>query len=76
MAADAQIERLSRQLSMQGLGPLDPILNEAIVRLNCAAAAVAAWLRRTAYDQPLTTLLLACQFGYLIARIGRRYARR
>ena len=76
MAVDAQIDQLSRQLSMQSLGPIDPILNEAMFRLGSAATLLAAWVRQTVYDQPLTMLLLSCQAGYLVGRIGRRYARR
>lgn len=58
MAVDAQIDQLSRQLSMQSLGPIDPVLNEAMFRLSSAVTLLAAWLRQTVYDQPLTMLLL------------------
>jgi hypothetical protein len=76
MAVDEQLERLSRQLSKQTLGPIDTVFNEAMFRIGSAATSLAAWLRQAVYDQPLTTLLLSCQIGYLTARLGRRYARR
>jgi hypothetical protein len=76
MAVDEQLERLSRRLSKQSLGPVDTVVNETISRLGALSAAFAAWLRQAAYDQPLITLLLSCQAGYLVARLGRRYARR
>jgi hypothetical protein len=76
MAADAQLDRLSRQLSMQSLGPVDAVFSEVMSRLGSASASVATWLRQATYDQPLITLLLSCQIGYLAARLGRRYARR
>lgn len=76
MALDEQLDRLSRQLSMQSLGPIDTVYNEVVSHLGSASASIAAWLRQAVYDQPLITLLLSWQVGYLIARLGRRYARR
>jgi hypothetical protein len=76
MAVDEQIDRLARQLSKQSLGPIDTILNETMSRLGLACGSLAVWLRQAAYDQPLITLLLSCQIGYLVARLGRRHARR
>jgi hypothetical protein len=76
MTVDEQLDRLSRQLSKLSLGAIDTIVDQAFFRLGSASAAFAAWLRQAAYDQPLITLLLSCQVGYLVARLGRRYARR
>jgi hypothetical protein len=76
MAADEQLERLSGHLSKQSLGPIDTAFNEAMSRLGAVSTAFAAWLRQAAYDRPMITLLLSCQAGYLVARLGRRYARR
>jgi hypothetical protein len=76
MAVDEQIDRLARQLNRQSLGPIDTILNETMSRVGSACGSLTAWLRQAAYDQPLITLLLSCQIGYLVARLGRRYARR
>jgi hypothetical protein len=76
MAVDEQLERLSRRLSKENLGPIDIVFNEAMSRLGAVSAAFAVWLRQAAYDRPLITLLLSCQAGYLVARLGRRYARR
>jgi hypothetical protein len=76
MAVDEQLDRLSRQLSKQSLGPVDTISNEMMYRLGSVIWAVVAWLRSVAHDRPLITLLLSCQVGYLVARIGRRHASR
>ena len=76
MAVDEQLDRLSRQLSKQSLGPIDTVFNETTSRLGAVSAAFAVWLRQAAYDRPLITLLLSYQAGYLIARLGRGYARR
>jgi hypothetical protein len=74
MAVDEQLDRLSSQLSWHSLGPIDAISTEIISRLGSAFSAVDLSLRQAANDQPLVTLLLAVQAGYLIARLGRRYA--
>jgi hypothetical protein len=71
MAVDEQLDQLSTQLSKQSLGPIDAIFNEIASRLS----AVISSLRQAANDQPLMTLLLAAQAGYLVARLRRRYAR-
>jgi hypothetical protein len=76
MAIDEQIDRLQAQLKRQSLGPIDNVLNEAIVRLSAAVRSLAAWLRQTADEQPFTTLLLSLGAGYAVARLGHRHARR
>jgi hypothetical protein len=76
MVVDKKLDRLSRQLSKQSLGPVDTIFDGTMSRLRMVLTSLTAWLRRAAYDQPLITLLLSCQFGYLIARLGRRHASR
>jgi len=76
MAVNEQLERLSRQLSKQSLGQIDTVFNEAMSRLGSVSTAFTAWLRQAAYDRPLIMLLLSCQAGYLVARLGRRHARR
>jgi hypothetical protein len=76
MSVDEKIDRLSHQLDKQSLGPIDVISDEVMRRVGAASASFVAWLRQAAYDQPLMTLLLACQFGYVVARLGRAYARR
>ena len=59
MAADEQLDQLSRQLSKQSLGPIDRVADEATSRLVAACGAVISSLRQAAYDRPLMTLLLA-----------------
>jgi hypothetical protein len=76
MALDEQLERLFGQLSQQSLGPIDTVFSETMSRLGAVSSAFAAGLRQAAYDRPLIILLLSYQAGYLVARLGRRYARR
>jgi hypothetical protein len=75
MAADEKLDQLSWELSKQSLGPVDGILNEIASRVSSAMTAVISSLQRAANDQPVMTVILAAQAGYLVARIGRRYAR-
>jgi hypothetical protein len=75
MAANDQLDQLSWQLSKFSLGPIDAVSTEIASRLGSAFSAAVSSLRQAANDQPLMTLLLAAQAGYLIARLGRRYAR-
>jgi len=76
MAVDEPIRRLNRELSRHSLGPVTTISNQIVASLASGLRSLATWLRDTARDRPLITLLLAFQTGYAIARIGRRNARR
>jgi len=76
MAVDEPIRRLNRELSRHSLGPVTTIFNQIVASLASGLQSLATWLRDTARDRPLITLLLAFQTGYAIARIGRRNARR
>jgi hypothetical protein len=76
MAVDEQLAQLSGRLNKQSLGPIDTGFRETMSRLGAASAACVAWLRHAGYDRPLIALLLSCQAGYLVACLGRRYARR
>jgi hypothetical protein len=75
MAADVQLEQLSRQLSRHSLGAINPLVDHAVSGFTRVSASLTAWLREMAYDRPLITLLLSFQIGYLVARLGRHYAR-
>jgi hypothetical protein len=76
MAVDEQLARLNRQLSGQSLGPINPLVDQMVSGFTQKIVSVSAWLREEAYDRPLITLLLSFQVGYLVARLGRRYASR
>ncbi|HEY4042600.1 MAG TPA: hypothetical protein VGM32_12255 [Rhodopila sp.] len=76
MAVDQQLDRLSRQLSKQRLGPVETFLDQVLSELGAAIVFLSGWLKQAAHDQPLMTLLLSCQAGYLAARLGRLAGRR
>ena len=73
--ADEKLDQLSRELSKQSLGPIDGILNELVSRLACGVSATISSLQQAVSDQPLMSLILAAQTGYLVARFGRRHPR-
>ena len=75
MDTDDKIDKLTRQLSRQSLGPVAVISDRAASSLLSILVSILSWLRQVAYDRPLVTLLLAFQAGYGAARLGRRYAR-
>ena len=75
MAVDEQLDRLSSQLGKHNLVPIDALSTEIMSRLGSAFSAMVLSLRQAANDQPLMTLFLAAQAGYLFARLGRHYAR-
>lgn len=74
MDVDDRVHQLSRQLNRQTLEPIDTIFTTAVSRLSATSVSALAWLRQAAYEQPLITLLFACQTGYIIARLGHRRA--
>ena len=76
MYSDKQLARLHWRLSREGLGPLTTISNEATAYLVSALRSIAAWLRHSAEDRPLITLLLSFEAGFAAARLGGRRARR
>jgi hypothetical protein len=76
MTHDEQIDRLSWRLSRQSGGPLDDIANQAVESLTFALRGLRTWLRESAQDRPLITLLLSFEAGYAVARLGRRHAQR
>jgi hypothetical protein len=76
MDVDEQLDQLSRRLSWQSTASVDTVVGEIIARLRTASSALVASLRWAAYDRPFITLLLSCQVGYLVGRMGHRYARR
>jgi hypothetical protein len=75
MAADEQIDQLRRRLNRESLGPVAVVSNQAVAGLMKAVQSITDWLRQSALDRPLITLLLSFEAGYAIARLGRKHAR-
>jgi uncharacterized membrane protein len=76
MTANEQLDRLSRRVASQSLGPVTVISDQVLAYLTSSLQVFTAWLRQAARDRPLISLLLSIEAGYVFARIGRRHARR
>jgi hypothetical protein len=76
MESNDQIHRLTLELNRQSLVPVATISNQALYIMASRLRLLATWLRQTARERPLITLLLAAEAGYAVARIGRQHARR
>jgi thymidylate kinase len=76
MAANERIDRLRRQVARQSLGPVAVVSDRGLDSLVAALRSLAAWLRQSAQERPLITLLLAVEAGYAVGRMGGRNARR
>jgi hypothetical protein len=75
MAANQQLDRLNRRLRSQSLGPVTTISDQALASLGSRLQSLVTWLRQTAQDRPLLTLLLSLEAGFAVARMGCRRAR-
>jgi hypothetical protein len=49
----------------ESLGPVYRLMGELLSRVGAAVGSVAEWLRQAAIEQPLTTLLLSFQAGFV-----------
>ena len=71
-----EIDRLKTRLQWESGGPLAHLANEATDALTARAAALAEWVRGSAEDRPLISLLVAFQLGFAAGRWGPRHAKR
>jgi hypothetical protein len=75
MAENNEIDRLQRRLRWEAAGPLTEISNQATRSLFSGLGALVQWIRRSAEERPLISLLLAFEAGFAIARFGSRRAK-
>jgi hypothetical protein len=75
MARKSEIDRLQRRLRWEAAGPLTEISNQATGLLFSGLSALVQWIRRSAEERPLISLLLAFEAGFAIARLGSRRAK-
>jgi len=76
MGHSEQVERLKRRLSWQGIGPVAELANQATEALMARGEELAGWVRVTARERPLVSLLMAFQIGFAVGRWGPRRAKR
>ena len=75
MAAEDDLVRLKRMLRWEGAGPLTDVSNQITSALFAGGRAMAQWLRETAEERPLISVLLALQLGFAVGRWEPRRAK-
>jgi hypothetical protein len=75
MAGNNEIDRLERRLRREAAGPVTEISNQATGSLFSVLGALVQWIRWSAEERPLISLLLAFEAGFAIARLGDRRAK-
>jgi hypothetical protein len=75
MAENKEMERLERRLKWEAPGPLTDISNQMTASAFSLLRALAEWVRHSAEDMPLISLLLAFEAGFAVARLGHRRAK-
>jgi hypothetical protein len=76
VAKDAKVQQLERRLGWNSPGPLGEIATAGVDTALSATSQLVASLRQAAIDQPLTTLFLSFQAGYVVGRWGHQHATR
>ena len=75
MVDNEEIARLERRLKWEAPGPLTGLSNQMAASLFSLLRALAQWVRESAEERPLISLLLAFEAGFAVARVGRRRAK-
>ena len=70
-----EVDRLKRRLNREGSGPLAELSIRATNTLLARGREFTSWVRETAEDRPLISLLIACQIGFAVGRWGPRRAK-
>jgi hypothetical protein len=71
-----EIARLNSRLHWESGGPLGQLADQAVKTMVSGAEALAAWVRGSAEERPLVSLLFAFQLGRAAGRWGPRRAKR
>jgi hypothetical protein len=75
MIENEEVDRLKRRLKWQGAGPLSDLSNRTMDAMTARGQAIASWVRESAEDRPLISLMTALQVGFAVGRWGPRRAR-
>ena len=75
MIENEEVDRLKRRLKWQGAGPLSDLSNRTMDAMTARGQAIASWVRESAEDRPLISLMIALQVGFAVGRWGPRRAR-
>jgi hypothetical protein len=75
MAESKEIDRLQRRLTWEAPGPLTDLSNQMTASVFSLLRAIANWVRDSAEEMPLISLLIAFEAGFAVARLGHRRAK-
>jgi hypothetical protein len=76
VAKDPKVQQLERQLDWNSSGPLGEMATKGVDSALSVTGQIMDTLRQAAIDQPLTTIFLSFQAGYMVGRWGNRHATR
>jgi hypothetical protein len=74
VAENQEIDRLERRLKREAPGPLTDLSNQMTASVFSLLSALAEWVRQSAEEMPLVSLLIAFEAGFAVARLGHRRA--
>jgi len=75
MAESTEIDQLRRRLQREAPAPLTHLSNRMTASVFSVLRALAEWIRESAEEMPLISLLIACEAGFAVARLGHRRAK-
>ena len=75
MTENKEIDRLQRRLTREAPAPLTDLSNQMTASVSSLLRALAQWVRDSAEEMPLISLLVAFEAGFAVARLGHRRAK-
>jgi hypothetical protein len=75
LTENIEIDRLERRLKREAPGPLTDLANQMTASVFSLLSALAEWVRQSAEEMPLISLLIAFEAGFAVARLGHRRAK-
>ena len=75
MTENEAIDRLQRRLKWEAPGPLTDLSNQMTTSVFSVLRTQAEWVRQSAEEMPLISLLIAFEAGFAVARLGHRRAK-
>ena len=74
MAENKEIDRLQRRLTWEAPGPLTDLSHQMAASVFSLLRAMANWVRDSAEEMPLVSLLIAFEAGFAVAGLGHQRA--
>jgi hypothetical protein len=75
LMTENKVDRLQRRLTREAPAPLTDLSNQMTASVSSLLRALAQWVRDSAEEMPLISLLIAFEAGFAVARLGHRRAK-